>query len=111
MVVRSLTEAKEWFDANTDGLVECIRDDGAKITASTFHEAHLFYEPPQLGAEIAAPQAIGGTRRLIRVSRRSRVRICNRLLSSLSNFAPRSGCRVTSAERSATLFGNTETGL
>lgn len=59
MVVRSLTEAKEWFDANTDGLVECIRDDGAKITASTFHEAHLFYEPPQLGAEIAAPQAIG----------------------------------------------------
>lgn len=59
MAVRSLNEAKEWFDKNTDGLVECIRDDGATINASTFHEAHIFYEPPQLSAATQEPEAIG----------------------------------------------------
>jgi hypothetical protein len=59
MAVRSLNEAKEWFDKNNDGVVECIRDDGATINASTFHEAHIFYEPPQLSAAIEEPKAIG----------------------------------------------------
>lgn len=57
MQVTNLNEAREWFTRNAEGGVQCVREDGAVITAATYVDAMHFYLPPGSGAAATLPSA------------------------------------------------------